>query len=413
MSRLPCVLALSMLMFASVGCSGVNRRMNYAPTTREAALPAPEPAPDAKQGVDPFVPVQTGARREGGLSRYFPGLARTRPVAPRNAGETRKGADTFASRLPEVAEVRNAVAAANVSEATGREPIGLPRNLHPRPEVPELPVVLDVKAYPEVLADRAAHFEDEEDEPRRASAARPSLLFAAAGRPSTDLTLPVAPDLAEKLETKPEETPVPRDTATRRVQAEAISFSEPIAASAPARAKAPAASPIPDPADLVDSEPAASPVPDPADLIDSAPTASPIPDPADLVDSEPATTVEPAAVASEPSVATDRVVASSEAPVTIPANPEADPVLAGRPRLPLRRPSYDLADVPDPEFPRTYYRDGVTPRERAEQAEARRAPRRFRLLRRLFGDREPEPSRPEPVRPVSFRGEPGDVPQGR
>jgi hypothetical protein len=97
-------------------------------------------------------------------------------------------------------------------------------------------------------------------------------------------------------------------------------------------------------------------------------------------------------------------------------NPNTDPALAGRPRMPLIRPNNVPPGLPAATFPGAYYANGVAtapapargeePRPPAEVQvpTPRRRPWRLHLLDRLRGPA---------IEPVSARREPGDGPQGR
>jgi hypothetical protein len=176
--------ALALILGLS-GCSGLDRRPTYGPTTR--TVPS-DGSRQAREAVDPFAP-RTGKQAPADrLARYFPGLIR-----PHTSDNDLEQTDSFARRVP----AEGLAPPAAEADLPSRAPRGLrtrraPTSIDSVESIPVLPVGLTLVVHPN---------EDDGNDP------------APAGDPATPFADPwrsAAPQMA-------------RDGATRRARAEAAS----------------------------------------------------------------------------------------------------------------------------------------------------------------------------------------------
>jgi hypothetical protein len=270
MNRLRIGTALGLLVGVT-GCSGLNQRTTYGPTTR--TYPASTRA--SGNAIDPFVsqPSTTNER----IGRYFPGLVRQYSAVSSQGIDDRP--ESFISRVSIEPRV------ADISSEPDPEPAPT-RSRQPRyREEPArlLPVAVTLQVHPDELAP-AAEVETPAD-------------WRASGAPNAGR--------------------VHKDTFTRRVHAEPESNLPPAL--------------------------------DDYDESESVLTAGEIPPPLAGAEISRVSATITTPVAATPGPASATATSSGR---------DADPVLAGRPRMPLQRPSHILADMPPIEFPKAYYAQG-------------------------------------------------------
>jgi hypothetical protein len=146
------------IVLASTGCAGMNPRSATYGPTARTVPAATENTTRTGDPIDPFVAEPT--RPGAGLGRYFPGLLRSWEPRAAAARREQPASDPIAARLSAKTDP------APDSEAYALEPIG-PTRRAPARSSPVLPVALRVQAYPD--EDLEPNSEDEPGLSRPAS----------------------------------------------------------------------------------------------------------------------------------------------------------------------------------------------------------------------------------------------------